>query len=134
MQVTDLSGQPSGVSAEIVDWRLGRHPQVPARGDRVHFHYRFHGADTSLGTAVDVCAVDRHRVALICETLYSSKDGTGPDGSPPDGWLAPEHPEQTTAVLLIPNDRSVNRRTCEQDPKDGGGAHPPKSAGVGDQL
>ncbi|MFE2290297.1 hypothetical protein [Streptomyces sp. NPDC059452] len=45
-----------------------------------------------------------------------------------------EHPEQVAEVLLIPNDQSYDRRTCEQDMKDGGGTHPPEPVGLGDQL
>jgi hypothetical protein len=37
-------------------------------------------------------------------------------------------------VLLIPNDQSYDRRTCEEDSKDGGGMHPPVPPSTGDQL
>jgi len=134
VQVIDTSGRPIGVTAEVVDWRLEPHPQVPSRGDQVHFHYRFNGADEMDGPAVDACAVDKKRVALICQSVYSS-EAFGPDGDHTgDEWLAAEHPEQVAGVLLIPNDQSHDRRTCEQDVKDGGGVHPPEPAGTGDQL
>ncbi|WP_336319843.1 hypothetical protein [Streptomyces lavendofoliae] len=134
VQVENTSGQPLGVTAEVVDWRLEPHPQVPSEGDRVHFHFRFVGADEASGPAVDACAVDKNRVALGCLTVYSSQ-AFGPDGDPTgDDWLDVEHPEQVAEVLLIPNDQSYDRRTCEQDVKDGGGLHPPRSAGRGDQL
>ncbi|MFE9449230.1 hypothetical protein [Streptomyces sp. NPDC006739] len=134
VQVVDTSGRPIGVTAEVVDWRLEPHPQEPSKGDRVHFHYRFDGADESNGPAVDACAVNKERVALICQTVDSSeafgphRDHTG------DGWLAADHPEQVAGVLVIPNDQSYGGRTCEQDRKDGGGVHPPKPAAVGDHL
>ncbi|WP_427168378.1 hypothetical protein ACQF4J_44545 [Streptomyces sp. C1-1] len=135
VQVEDTSGQPLGVTAEVVDWRLEPHPQVPSEGDQVHFHYRFDGADETSGPAVDACAVDKERVALGCRTVYSSGAWSKPDGSlTGDDWLAVDHPEQVAGVLLIPNDQSYDRRTCEQDIKDGGGTHPPKPAGRGDQL
>nr|WP_029181681.1 hypothetical protein [Streptomyces sp. SID5464] len=134
VQVEDTSGRPLGVTAEVVDWRLEPHPQVPSEGDQVHFHYRFDGADETSGPAVDACAVDKERVALGCQTVYSS-EAFGPDGDlTGDVWLAVEHPEQVAGVLLIPNDQSYDGRTCEQDIKDGGGPHPPEPAGMGDQL
>ncbi|MFD8305088.1 hypothetical protein ACFV29_22505 [Streptomyces sp. NPDC059690] len=135
VRVEDTSGQPLGVTAEVVDWRLEPHPQVPSEGDQVHFHYRFDGAGETSGPAVDACAVDKERVALGCRTVSSSEAWSKPDGSlTGDDWLAVEHPEQVAGVLMIPNDRSYDRRTCEQDIKDGGGTHPPKPAGRGDQL
>ncbi|MFD8805251.1 hypothetical protein [Streptomyces sp. NPDC059597] len=134
VQVEDATGRPLDVTAEVVDWRLEPHPQVPDRGDEVHFHYRFDGADEYSGPAVDACAVDKQRVAMLCQTVYSS-EAFGPNGDHTgDAWLEVEHPEQVAAVLLIPNDRSQDRRTCEQDVKDGGGPHPPKPAFKGDQL
>ncbi|MEU2915036.1 hypothetical protein ACFYM3_39045 [Streptomyces massasporeus] len=134
VQVEDTSGRPLGVTAEIVDWSLEPHPQVPSEGDQVHFHYRFDGSDETSGPAVDACAVDENRVALGCQTLYSS-EAFGPGGDrTSDDWLAVEHPGQVAGVLLIPNDQSYDRRTCEQDVKDGGGLHPPEPAGRGDQL
>lgn len=134
VQVEDTSGQPLGVTVEVVDWRLEPHPQVPSEGDRVHFHYRFDGADERSGPAVDACAVDKERVALGCQTVYSS-DAFGPDDAlTGDGWLAVEHTEQVAGVLLIPNDQSHDGRTCKTDVKDGGGTHPPEPVSRGDQL
>ncbi|MFE5854760.1 hypothetical protein ACFQ61_16330 [Streptomyces sp. NPDC056500] len=135
VQVEDTDGRSLGVTAEVVDWRLEPHPQVPSEGDRVHFHFRFDRADEITDPAVDACAVDKERVALGCQTVFSS-EAFGQDGDlTGDGWLAVEHPEQVAAVLLIPNDQSSHdRRTCEQDLKDGGGRHPPEPATVGDEL
>ncbi|MFF5476733.1 hypothetical protein ACFY5C_05160 [Streptomyces sp. NPDC012935] len=134
VQVEDTSGRPLGVTAAVVDWRIEPHPQVPSDGDQVHLHYRFDGADEISGPAVDACAVDKVRMALGCQTVYSS-EAFGPDGDlTGDAWLAVEHPEQVAGVLLIPNDQSYDGRTCEQDIKDGGGPHPPEPASVGDQL
>ncbi|MBB6421593.1 hypothetical protein HDC93_007226 [Streptomyces sp. AK010] len=107
---------------------------MPSEGDRVHFHYRFDGADETSGPAVDACAVDERRAALGSQTPYSS-EAFGPGGDRTgDEWLAVEHPGQVAGVLLIPNDQSYDRRTCEQDVKDGGGLHPPEPAGRGDRL
>lgn len=135
VQVVDTDGQPLGVTAAVVDWRLEPHPQVPSEGDRVHFRFRFDGADEYSDPAVDACAVDKERVALGCQTVYSSQAfGPADDPLTGDDWLAVEHPEQVTGVLLIPNDQSYDRRTCEVDIKDGGGMHPPGPPSRGDQL
>ncbi|MFE4663839.1 hypothetical protein ACFRI7_24550 [Streptomyces sp. NPDC056716] len=135
VRVLDTSGQPLGVTAEVVDWRLEPHPQVPSDGDRVRFQYRFDGADERSGPAVDACAVDKDRLVLGCMTVYSSGAWPEPDDARTgDDWLAVEHPERVAGVLLIPNDQSYDGRTCEQDSKDGGGQHPPESPSVGDQL
>ncbi|MFB7608617.1 hypothetical protein [Streptomyces gardneri] len=134
VQVENSYGQLLGVTAEVVDWRLEPHPQVPSEGDRVHFRYRFVGADERSGPAVDACAVDKERKALGCQTVYSSQ-AFGPDGPlSGDDWLAVEHPEQVAGVLFIPNDQSYDGRTCEADIKDGGGTHPPETPNRGDRL
>ncbi|MFF5305227.1 hypothetical protein ACFY5F_38320 [Streptomyces sp. NPDC013161] len=133
VRVEGVHGQLRG-AAEVVDWRLEPHPQEPSRGDLVHFHFRFDGADEFNGPALDVCAVDKERVALGCGTVYSSQ-AFGPDGDTTgDDWLAVEHPSEVAGVLLIPNDQSYQGRTCGEDVKDGGGPHPPKPAARGDQL
>ncbi|MBK3568098.1 hypothetical protein [Streptomyces sp. MBT62] len=134
VRVEDIYGQHLGASAEIVDWRLEPHPQRPSDGDQVHFHFRFYDADEFNGPALDVCAVDKKRVALLCETVYSA-EAFGPNGDPTgDSWLAVEHPAQVAGVLFIPNDQHYQTRTCAQDGKDGGGPHPPEPATLGDQL
>lgn len=135
VQVVATDGRPLGVTAAVVDWRLEPHPQVPSEGDRVHFHFRFDGADAYSDPAVDACAVDKGRVALGCQTVYSSQAfGPADDPHTGDDWLAVEHPERVAGVLLIPNDQSYDRRTCDEDIKDGGGTHPPEPPSRGDQL
>ncbi|MFJ8909123.1 hypothetical protein ACIRIU_29625 [Streptomyces sp. NPDC102351] len=134
VEVEDTSGRPMGVTAEVVDWRLGPHPQVPDEGDHVHFRLRFDGADATSRIAVDLCAVDKGRVAVGCRTVHS-EEAFGPNGDrTADIWLAVDHPEQVADVLVIPNDQSYVGRTCEEDLKDGGGQHPPAPAVAGDQL
>ncbi|MEU8461566.1 hypothetical protein [Streptomyces sp. NPDC029003] len=134
VQVVDTDVRPLGVTAAVVGWRLEPHPQVPAEGDRVHFRFRFDGAEQS-ARVVDACAVDKERVALGCQKVYSSQAfGPADDPLTGDDWLTVEHPEQVAGVLLIPNDQSYDRRTCGVDPKDGGGMHPPETPNRGDQL
>ncbi|WP_431966275.1 hypothetical protein [Actinacidiphila sp. bgisy160] len=134
VQVEDTYGQPLGATAEVVDWHLEPHPQVPSEGDQVRFRYRFDGVDGSSDPVLDACAVDRERVALGCQPVSASQ-AFGPNGDPTGtDWLAVEHPEQVAGVLLIPNDQSYGGRTCEQDIKDGAGPHPPAPARIGDRL
>ncbi|MFE7509616.1 hypothetical protein ACFU8I_00010 [Streptomyces sp. NPDC057540] len=135
VEIVHTYGQRLGVTVEAVGWRLEPHPQEPSRGDKVHFDYRFEGAEDESGPAVDACAVDKKRVALGCQTIHSSEAWPEPDGTRTgDDWLAVEHPERVAGVLFVPNDQSYDRRTCETDVKDGGGTHPPEPATVGDQL
>ncbi|MFI1190719.1 hypothetical protein [Streptomyces californicus] len=135
VQVVDTGGQPLGVTVEAVGWRLKPHPQVPAEGDKVHFDYRFDGADESRGPTVDACAVDKDRVALRCTTVGAAGAWPEPDGTRTgDDWLDVDHPGQVAAVLFLPNDQSHDRPPCAADPKDGGGTHPPESASTGDRL
>lgn len=135
VRIEDTSGQPLGVTAEVVDWRLEPHPQAPSEGDQVHFGYRFVGDVTMSGPAVDACAVDRNRVALGCRTVHSSEAWPGTeDARTGDDRIAVDRPEEVAGVLFVPNDQSYERRTCEQDGKDGGGTHPPERAGAGDRL
>ncbi|MFF8596954.1 hypothetical protein ACF061_37155 [Streptomyces sp. NPDC015220] len=138
VQVEDTSGRPLGVTAEVVDWRLEPHPQVPSEADQVHFRFHFDGVDEISQTrdhAVDACAVDKGRVVLGCRTIYSSQAfGPADDPHTGDDWMAVEHPEQVAGMLLIPNDQSYHGRTCEQDIKDGGGPHPPEPPSRGDRL
>ncbi|MER7828497.1 hypothetical protein ABTX85_38895 [Streptomyces sp. NPDC096097] len=137
VQVVDTSERSLGVTAKVVEWRLEPHPQTPRERNLAHFHYRFDGvAEGAMGPAVQACAVDERRVALMCRTIYSSDAWSKPDGTRTgDDWLAVEHPELVAGVLLIPNDQSAEGgRSCAQDAKDGGGVHPPETASVGDQL
>ncbi|MDT6986828.1 hypothetical protein ACFSUJ_27720 [Streptomyces lusitanus] len=134
VEVVDTDGRPSGVTAEVLDWRREPHPQVPADGDQVHFDIRFQGVDGWKGPAVDACAVDEERVVLGCQTVHASEAFGQKAERTGDGWLGVEHPERTAEVLVIPNDQSYQGRTCDEDMKDGGGTHPPDTPSPGDQL
>ncbi|NEC48595.1 hypothetical protein G3I18_08375 [Actinospica acidiphila] len=132
VEIVDTDERPAGVTAEVTGWRREPHPQVPEEGDQIHFDIRFEGAEQAIDPAVDACAVDEDRVVLGCQTVYSHMD-FGPDTG--DEYLAVDHPERVAAVLLIPNDQSTqDRRTCEDDMKDGGGVHPPDMPRQGEQL
>ncbi|MCP9990150.1 MULTISPECIES: hypothetical protein [Streptomyces] len=135
VDIVDESGRPVGVTAEVTGWRREPHPQVPADGDQIHFQIRFEGAGQGSEPAVDVCAVDDKRVVLGCQTIYSLMD-FGREGSyTGDEYLAVDRPGRVDEVLLIPNDQSAHdRRTCEDDIKDGGGVHPPDMPSPGERL
>ncbi|MFF7216041.1 hypothetical protein ACFZAU_36815 [Streptomyces sp. NPDC008238] len=89
VRVEDVYGQPVGVTAEVVGWRLGPHPQEPSGGDRVRFRFRFDGAGAGAGAGasggsdpvVEACAVDEERVVLGCRTISPSQ-AFGPNGDP----------------------------------------------------
>ncbi|WP_199824046.1 hypothetical protein [Streptomyces sp. NBRC 109706] len=135
VQIVDTDGQPLGVTAAVVDWSLEPHPQVPSEGDKVHFRFRFDGADEYSDPAVDACAVDNKHVTLGCQRVSSSQAfGPAEDPLTGDDWLGVEHPEQVAEVLFIPNDQSYDRPSCKVDAKDGGGIHPPGPPSRGDQL
>jgi hypothetical protein len=135
VEIVDTDERPVGVTAEVTGWRRAPHPQVPEEGDRIHFDVRFKGTGRGIGPAVDVCAVDEDRVVLGCQTVHSDMDFGWDTTDTGDGYLAVDHPERVAAVLLVPNDQSTHdRRTCEDDIKDGGGVHPPDAPEPGEQL
>ncbi|MGW4146558.1 hypothetical protein [Streptomyces albogriseolus] len=135
VDIVDESGRPVGVTAEVTGWRREPHPQVPEEGDRIRFDIRFEGAGQGSEPAVDACAVDEKRVVVGCHTVYSLMD-FGREGTYTDNeYFAVDRPEQVAEVLLIPNDQSEHdRRTCEDDMKDGGGVHPPDIPTPGERL
>ncbi|MEU0913078.1 hypothetical protein [Streptomyces althioticus] len=135
VQIEDESGRPVDVTAEVTGWRREPHPQVPAEGDQIHFDIRFEGSGLPREPAVDVCAVDEDRVVQGCQRVYA-REGFRREGvHTDDDYIAADHPERVAEVLLIPNDQSTHdRRTCEDDVKDGGGVHPPDMPVPGDQL
>ncbi|MFI1958043.1 hypothetical protein ACH46L_22290 [Streptomyces althioticus] len=135
VEIVDTDERPAGVTAEVTGWRREPHPQVPEEGDQIHFGVRFEGAGRGIDPAVDACAVDEKRVVLGCQTVYSVMDFGRDTTDTVDGYLAVGHPERVAEVLLIPNDQSSqDRRTCEDDMKDGGGVHPPDTPDRGERL
>ncbi|MFF9296499.1 hypothetical protein [Streptomyces sp. NPDC014764] len=135
VEIVDEGEQPVGAIAEVTGWRREPHPQVPQEGDQVHFGIRFEGGGQGRDPAVDACAVDEKRVVLGCQTVYSLMEFGRERSYTDDDYLAVDHPERVAEVLLIPNDQSAqDRRTCEDDIKDGGGVHPPDTPERGEQL
>ena len=84
----------------------------------------------TLGPGQRFEAAARHRARHgAAETFGRAGAYTG------DEYLTVDRPEQVTEVLLIPNDQSTHdRRTCEDDIKDGGGVHPPDEPDRGEKL
>ncbi|MGA5874983.1 hypothetical protein ACPC3D_03940 [Streptomyces cellulosae] len=135
VDIVDTEERPVGVTAEVTGWRREPHPQVPQEGNQIHFDFRFEGDTLGSDPAVDACAVDEERVVLGCQTVYSMTDFGRAGTYTGDEYLTVDHPEQVTEVLLIPNDQSTHdRRTCEDDIKDGGGVHPPDEPDRGEKL
>ncbi|MFH8761071.1 hypothetical protein [Streptomyces althioticus] len=135
VEIVDTDERPVGITAEVTGWRREPHPQVPEKGDQIQFDVRFEGAGRGIGPAVDACAVDEDRVVLGCQTVHSDMDFGRETTDTGDGYLAIDHPERAAKVLLVPNDQSTHdRRTCEDDIKDGGGVHPPDAPEPGEQL
>lgn len=135
VEIVDTDERPVGITAEVTGWRRDPHPQVPEEGDEIHFDVRFEGPGRGIGPAVDACAVDDDRVVLGCQTVYAHMDFGWDTTDTGDGYLAVDHPERVATVLLVPNDQSTHdRRTCEDDIKDGGGVHPPDAPEPGEQL
>ena len=123
------------ITAEILDWTVEPHPQVPDRGDQVNFRYRFTpvGGDPSvpLNVELQACAVDAERVVLICTSVAAHPDDEGTlEG---DGWLAPDDASRTERVLLLPDQMTGGTHPCTDD-KDADGYHPPALLGPGDRL
>lgn len=135
VEVRSVYGDPD-VTAEITQWRLEPHPQTPDDGDRAFFAYRFVPEDDMpLRVHLEACAVDADRVALACTTVRSDLSWQRDDGTlTGEEWLLVEHPEEVAGVLLVPNDRSESRLGCDDDPKDGGGTHPPEPVVLGERL
>ncbi|EWM18503.1 hypothetical protein [Kutzneria sp. 744] len=124
------------VTAEIVRWEVKKHPQTPQRGVAVFFDYKFTGAQPTR-IEVQVCAVDEHRVVLLCGNIGLPTPGTI---EPPfgDDWLGPDEADgrmglqRTSEVLVVPDQMYAGPHAG--DPKDGDGYVPPKLLGPGDQL
>ncbi|MBJ6643073.1 hypothetical protein [Streptomyces sp. BSE7-9] len=135
VEIVDEGGRPVGVTAEVTGWRREPNPQLPEDGDEIHFGIRFEGDGRGRDPAVDACAVDEERVVLGCQTVYSHMDSGRDVTDTGHEYIDADRPERVAEVLLIPNDQStLDRRTCEDDMKDGGGVHPPDTPTPGDQL
>ncbi|WBC13754.1 hypothetical protein O7600_21865 [Micromonospora sp. WMMA1998] len=120
------------MTAEVIDWETGPHPQVPERGMAVHFTYRFRSTSsdpwaTPTRVELQACAVDGRRVVILCTSIFND--------SLKDCWLGPSaDPDlaRTADVLILPYQMYAGLHAG--DPKDHDGYVPPRHLGPGDQL
>lgn len=128
------------LTVEITDWKVGPHPQVPARGDAVHFTYRTTktGHLPTVVAQVAVCAVDSADVVLLCDNISVHDESPGgsrvEDG---DSWIGPSPGLKpglsgTARVLLVPDQLLLGPHAG--DPKDDDGYVPPRIPGPGERL
>jgi hypothetical protein len=112
------------VTVEILSWEKKVHPQVPDRGDGIYFNYQFTGTPPET-IEVMVCAVDDHRVVLLCGSVFDSGIG--------NQWLGPyEQLSRTVDVLLLPNQMYPGLHAG--DSKDHDGYVAPRFLLPGDRL
>ncbi|MFC6593534.1 hypothetical protein [Kitasatospora paranensis] len=124
------------LTIRITDWRIGLHPQVPERGNAVHFSYRKTATSAlpELDVQVAVCAVDAADVVLLCGVIHAQQaDPRIEDG---DSWIGPadlpRSLSDTARVVLLPD--QLRPGLNADDPKDGDGYVPPAIPGPGDRL
>jgi hypothetical protein len=126
-QVNVVRGdQDLRVTAEVTGWEVKPHPQVPDRGDTVFFTYRFTPEEQGR-VDLQICAVDDHRVVLLCGTITNNGFV--------DGWIGPDPPSElgrTADVVLLPNQMYPGENP--HDPKDHDGYVPPRYVQHGDKL
>ncbi|MEU6114309.1 hypothetical protein ABZ840_07155 [Streptomyces sp. NPDC047117] len=139
-QVTVVRGDVTyPLTAKITNWEVGPHPQVPDRGDAVHFTYRTTKTAQYLPeprVALAVCALDSADAVLLCDTI-DVYDGVGvPRAEDGDTWLGPDSdPDRlshTARVVLLPDQLLGDGRA--HDPKDHDGYDPPDLPSPGDRL
>ncbi|MFF0506073.1 hypothetical protein ACFYUH_21055 [Streptomyces fimicarius] len=116
VRVVDTYGQSHGITAEVVDWSLDIHPQVPAEGDQLRFRFRFDGVGAYDHPSVDACAVDEKRVTLGCRTISSSQAFGPADGTASN--RVPGHPAdaQSSPAVVAGVTRSFRRLTTLSGP------------------
>ncbi|MFE2856542.1 hypothetical protein ACFXJO_36155 [Streptomyces lavendulae] len=124
------------LSAEITQWEVRPHPQVPERGNAVHYTYRLAMTDTLPETRVELaaCAVDSTDVVLLCDTINAYQSPT-PLTEVRDAWIGPgSDPDlsRTARVVLLPDQLLDDGRA--HDPKDHDGYTPPGLPLPGDRL
>ncbi|MCP2256448.1 hypothetical protein LX15_000131 [Streptoalloteichus tenebrarius] len=122
-------------TAEVTGWQVRTHPQVPDRGNAVHFTYQFAGFAPER-IELQICAVDAQRVVLLCSDIGHADSG---DIVTPrwleDGWIGPSEGidlSRTAEVVLVPNQMFPGLHAG--DPKDHDGYVPPRGLAPGDRI
>ncbi|MDN0196963.1 hypothetical protein [Streptomyces sp. S.PNR 29] len=139
VEVTVVRGEETyPLTARVTEWELRPHPQVPERGDAVHFTYRAvqEGLLPEASVELAACAVDSADVVLLCDIIAVERaepgDARVADG---DSWLGPVSESDlsdTARVLFLPDQLKPDLHAG--DPKDSDGYVPPAIPGPGDRL
>ncbi|MBZ6472331.1 hypothetical protein [Streptomyces griseocarneus] len=124
------------LTAKITNWEVKPHPQVPERGNAVHYAYRLTRTGTLPETMVQIeaCAVDSADVVLLCDTISVHQTPETPVEDR-DSWIGPgsdSHLSRTARVVVIPDQMLDDGHA--HDPKDHDGYTPPRRPGPGDKL
>ncbi|RKT88484.1 hypothetical protein SAMN05421805_1011504 [Saccharopolyspora antimicrobica] len=125
-KVTVVRGdQTYPMTAEITGWQIKPHPQVPDQGPAAFFTFQFTGDAPETVVYLQVCAVDEHRVVILCDQILSNQTN--------EHWIGP-YPglSRTADVLLLPDQMDPGLHAG--DPKDHDGYNPPRLLSPGDQL
>ncbi|MFD5317757.1 hypothetical protein [Streptomyces sp. NPDC127098] len=138
VEVTVVRGDRTyPLTAEIVAWELGPHPQVPQRADAVHFSYRTVRTESLPETMVElgVCAVDSADVVVLCDVIVVHDSPVEPRVVEADAWIGAGSDMDlsgTAAVVLLPD--QLRPGLHAGDPKDDDGYRPPRLPLPGEHL
>ncbi|MFH7594511.1 hypothetical protein WDV06_05315 [Streptomyces racemochromogenes] len=137
VEVTVVRGDRTyPLTARITQWEVRPHPQVPDRGNAVHYSYQLAMTDTLPEVRVElaVCAVDAADIVLLCDTVSAYQYPATPLEAD-DAWIGPNpDPDlaRTARVVFLPDQLLGDGRA--HDPKDHDGYTPPRLPTPGDHL
>ncbi|MFE3635053.1 hypothetical protein [Streptomyces sp. NPDC059168] len=120
----------------IKDWRVKPHPQVPERGNAVHFSYRTTatGPLPEVNVEVAVCAVNAANIVLLCDVIDARQ--ADPRLEDADAWIGPADLPRSLAdterVVLLPDQMLSGLHAGDR--KDSDGYVPPSFPLPGDRL
>ncbi|MEV0645996.1 hypothetical protein AB0I28_12100 [Phytomonospora sp. NPDC050363] len=134
--VTRGEGNDEHLVAEVTDWRLAPHPQVPDEGDRVFFHLSltpvsgYYVVDERI--ELQVCGIDAQRVVLSCTDVTVEVAGDG-SATVAEGDLSSTNAAATDQVVVLSNRIDGSGHSCA-DPKDFDGYTPPRFLSPGERV
>ncbi|WP_190123522.1 hypothetical protein [Streptomyces inusitatus] len=138
-EVTVVRGDDTyPLTVRVTGWEVAPHPQVPERGNAVHFTYDITKTDDLVEVRIELaaCAVDSADVVLLCGPInVYNIDSPGVEKG--DSSLGPNSAPDpdlsgTARVLLLPDQLLDDGRA--HDPKDHDGYKPPGLPTPGDRL